>query len=84
MCMIEQLQQIKHIRIVELRNLFLKTNTRESLVEKCKQWKVSMTTTNNYIKQVCEDLEKSEIEKRKLIISYRIAHQTKDSGEKNE
>lgn len=72
MYMTNQSQQIKHIRIIELRNIFLRTNTRESLVERCKQWNVSMTTTNNYIKQVCEDLEKVEIEKRRSIIRYRM------------
>ena len=77
MYMIEKLQQTKHARIVELRNLFLRTNTREALVERCKQWKVSMTTTNNYIKQVCEDLEKVELEKRRSVIRYKMTKSNK-------
>ncbi len=71
-------QNTKHIRIAELRSLFLRTRTRESLVEKCKQWRVSSTTTNNYINQVCEDLEKIEIAKRRLIIKQKMMESQKN------
>ena len=64
--------RIKQARIVELRQIFRKYGTRESLVKRCKEWGVSIPTTNNYINQIREDFEKIEIAKRKIIIAQRL------------
>jgi len=67
-----QIVSVKHNRIVELRKIFLKTGTKESLVQRCQEWGISIPTTANYIQQVHDDFEKNEINKRKKIIAERI------------
>jgi len=63
--MVSNRNNAKYARIVELRNLFLKTGTRESLVARCKQWGVSNTTINNYIQEVYEDFKRIEDARQK-------------------
>ncbi len=62
----------KQVRISELRKLFLRTKTIESLVERCKQWDVSAPTIRDYIKHVVDDLTENEIKRRRKIIAQRM------------
>ena len=67
-----QATKVRHGRIVELRNLYLKTKTIESLVNRCNQLGVSAPTTRDYIKQVVEDLTNNEIKRRRKIIAQKM------------
>lgn len=63
----------KQGRISELRSLYRRTGSMESVVERCKQWGVSPPTIRDYTKQVIDDLTKNEIKRRKLIIAQRMS-----------
>lgn len=72
--------RVKQARIIELRQIFRKYGTKESLVQRCKQWGVSAPTIANYIQQVHDDLEKVEIKKRRIIIAQRMSEGEKRKG----
>ena len=52
-------QEIRHTRIVQLRNMALRGVKLEQLVAKCVSWGISHGTTNNYIEEVRESLQKA-------------------------
>lgn len=55
----ENLKQIRHFRIVELRNMALQGKTLDELKQRCEQWKVGNTTQESYIDEVVESIQKA-------------------------
>ena len=49
-------QEIRHVRVVELRNRILKGATMEELKARCTQWGVSAGTTSSYIDEAREPI----------------------------
>lgn len=51
-------REIRHTRIVELRNMALRGATLSQLVAKCTSWGLSASTTKSYTVQVGKDIQK--------------------------
>ncbi len=51
-------KEIRHCRIVELRNMALRGKKLPELQAKCKSWKLSSPTIMSYIREVRESLQK--------------------------
>lgn len=52
-------QEIRHCRVVELRNMALRGAKMEQLKARCVQWKISSSTMRNYIDEVVSSLQKA-------------------------
>jgi len=42
----------RHLRVMDLRKMALRGNTREDLLHQCLKWGISMSTANSYINEV--------------------------------
>lgn len=51
-------KQIRHMRIIQLRNMALQGCKIEELKAKCVKWGISSTTMNSYISEVVESIQK--------------------------
>lgn len=51
-------KEIRHNRIIQLRNMAFQGAGREQLFLKCKSWKMSKPTAASYIEEVVESIEK--------------------------
>lgn len=51
-------REIRHGRIIQLRSMALRGCSLEQLTSKCVSWNISKGTTNNYIEEVRESLQK--------------------------